>query len=225
LGRIKKWKHQSSRASYLKHFLSGCVLIYSSLVALPSSAMTIDFEALATQNFGPSTVIDGVTFSIASPSSSPQVRVFNASGDSRTAYILGCEIPGAGCVEELGVDFGQPVTNLNFDIVADGVSSGSGFVFAFLNNVFVGGASLIGDGNGLTHDLVSLAALGAIDRLILNPTLDPFGIGYDNFSFDLLSVSATATASVVPLPAAVWLFGSASTGLAGFSRRRTPATA
>lgn len=197
--------------TYLKRILSAGVLFYASLVSFPCSAVTIDFEAFSTQNFGPSTIIDGVTFSIVSPSSNPQVRVFNASADTRTAYVLGCEIPGAGCVEELEVDFGQAVTNLSFDFVADNVDTGSGSVTAFLNNVIVGMLSLAGDGDGLTHEVVSLAGLGAIDRLILNPNPDPAGIGYDNFSYDV---------SAIPLPAAIWLFGTALIGLAGFSRRR-----
>jgi len=37
---------------------------------------------------------------------------------------------------------------------------------------------------------------------------------------EIRSASYSATASVVPVPAAVWLFGTALVGLAGFSRRR-----
>ncbi len=202
----------------MKRIFSGLLLLLTVIVPVSASAVTIDFEGISTQNFGSSTVIDGVTFSIASPSSSPEVRVFN-DGGVRTAYILGCELPGGGCVENLEVDFGQAVSNLSFDFLADESATLSGTVSAYLNNVLLSTINLVGDGDGYTHEFLSLAALGAIDKLLLNPTSDPGGIGYDNFSFDVSAVPVSA----VPVPAAVWLFGTALIGLIGFGKRRKAA--
>jgi len=46
----------------------------------------------------------------------------------------------------------------------------------------------------------------------------PF-IGF-NMNFDMTSVTMTAISGVVPVPAAIWLFGSGLLGLAGLMRRR-----
>ena len=45
---------------------------------------------------------------------------------------------------------------------------------------------------------------------------DAFNVGIDNIEF------TTAQVSAVPVPAAVWLFGTALVGLLGFRRRQTP---
>jgi hypothetical protein len=60
-------------------------------------------------------------------------------------------------------------------------------------------------------DLFSFSVLGVID-----------GVNYDSYGF--LEYSQTAANTVVPVPAAVWLFGSALLGLVGFNRRK-PAVA
>jgi len=60
----------------------------------------------------------------------------------------------------------------------------------------------------LSYDLFSRSPVDAL----FNPDTDTLSNG------NLLTASASVT--VVPLPAAVWLFGSALVGLAGFARRR-----
>lgn len=195
----------------LRHILLCCVLISASLVSFTSSAVTIDFEAFSTQNFGQSQVINGVTFSNISPVTDPVVRIFDDNG-VRTAYALACDIAaGFDCTNQLEVDFGQAVSNLSFDFLADESTILSGTVSAFLNNVLLSTINLVGDGDGNTHEFLSLAALGAIDMLVLDAGDDPSGIGYDNFTYDV---------SAIPLPATIWLFGTALIGVVGFSKRR-----
>lgn len=189
----------------LKIFLGASVLVLSSVV----NATIIDFESYPTQNLGASALIDGVLFSIASPTDNPQVRIFNNSS-TRTAYILGCELPGSGCVMDLEVDFGQAVTNLSFDFLADENIGVSGTVSAYLDSILLSTVTMFGDGDGDTNGFLSLAALGEIDRLIFNPS-DPAGLGYDNFSFDV-SVS-------VPEPSIIYLMVAGLMGF-GFARRR-----
>ena len=104
--------------------------------------------------------------------------------------------------------------NLGFDFLADESSALSGTVSAYLNNMLLSTINLVGDGNGNTSEFLSLAALGGIDRLVLDPSSDPAGLGYDNFTYDV---------SAVPVPAALWLFGTAMIGLVGLNKRRKAA--
>jgi hypothetical protein len=46
-------------------------------------------------------------------------------------------------------------------------------------------------------------------------------IGGDLIAFDFFRLDGELATSVVPVPAAVWLFGTALIGLAGFSQRRS----
>ena len=189
-----------------------------SLFSLAGRAVTIDFESyLAPTNLGPLVVIDGVTFSVNNPDSDPNVRVYN-DGGSRTAFVLACDfsIPSSSCIKELKVDFGQQVSNLSFNFLSEDNASGvqSGVAYAYLAGSLLGSVNLISDGDGVSQNPVSLAAFGLIDQLLLDPILDPAGLGYDNFSFDV---------SRVPVPAAVWLFGTALIGLLGFGKQRKAA--
>jgi len=71
-----------------------------------------------------------------------------------------------------------------------------------------------------THAVLPLAALGNTDgNVILQIDLLRGGYG----AMDNLLIEASETPAVVPVPAAVWLFGSALLGLAGYSRRKKTA--
>ena len=68
-----------------------------------------------------------------------------------------------------------------------------------------------------THAVLPLAALGNTDgNVILQIDLLSGGYG----AMDNLLIEASETPAVVPVPAAVWLFGTALIGLVGFSRRK-----
>ena len=78
----------------------------------------------------------------------------------------------------------------------------------------------------LTSDAVFLGNNGGIDFFTGNNGIDPlmFDSGF-TATFDGSTLSLAAGTAVIPVPAAVWLFGSAIAGLIGFSRRRQLATA
>ena len=72
--------------------------------------------------------------------------------------------------------------------------------FEFLFDVTGGGLASLWGGNG------------GIGGIILS------GHGFDSWTKDWTSSSAVADVGVVPVPAAIWLFGSALLGLAGYGR-------
>lgn len=68
--------------------------------------------------------------------------------------------------------------------------------------------------------LVDVVGNGSTTDSFGNPIYDPYPTGLASSGFDLDAVGAI---HVVPLPAAVWLFGSALAGVAGMSARRRAA--
>lgn len=79
---------------------------------------------------------------------------------------------------------------------------------------------LIQDGNPMTADAFGgnpMPPSGSAP----NPTVPaPFAGFNANFDFTTLTVTAVTDTSVIPVPAAVWLFGSGLLGLVGVARRR-----
>lgn len=84
------------------------------------------------------------------------------------------------------------------------------------NNVFDSDANLTVDwGFGTIDLLVDAGMVGQLVQIGFNNTATdwaPSGVVYDNLNF--------AEVSAVPVPAAVWLFGSGLLGLVGVARRR-----
>ena len=195
--------------AYVAAALAASVIAFG--FSAPAKATVIDFEAFGTGNLSNTEVIDGVEFSVINPTPTEVIRIVNTP--FRTAYILACETsPGFNCAQDMNVGFSTDVFNVSFDILADEALGSSGTVTAYLDGSVVGSISLFGDGDGNTHNLIDLSSFGLIDQLVLSSSLDPAGLGYDNFSF-----------SVVPVPAAVWLFGSGLLGLIGVTRRKKQA--
>ncbi len=144
------------------------------------------------------------------PTPTAVIRIFD--DPVKSSFILACETsPTFDCTLDMNVDFGADVTNVSFDITSDEIAIGnsSGTVTAYLDGAIVGSLDLFGDGDPVTLNLIDLSAFGMIDQLVLTSSLDPAGLGFDNFSF-----------TAVPVPAAVWLFGSGLLGLFGIARRK-----
>ena len=137
---------------------------------------------------------------------------------------------------------GQPAGFFSFD---DSLLSGVGFE-EIESTDFTDGAFLFGslafnfsqlmmfidqgalrfqDGSLLELDYANSSIDGAYDVSLFYDVTNPaefntFTIG-NNFTFDYAGGELTASASVVPLPAAAWLFGSALLGLGALKRKKT----
>ena len=97
------------------------------------------------------------------------------------------------------------MSNLTF--VTSGWDSGD-IVYA---SIFDAADSLLAMITIDSNMLVDFSAYTGISRLFLDDNSTGAGIAYDQFSFNT---------SAVPVPAAVWLFGSGIMGLFGWSRRK-----
>ena len=81
-------------------------------------------------------------------------------------------------------------------------------------------------GNGGTTDVFSGAGIDTKSPDLLTALGAPTNTAFEFFGFSLQSVNGIVTSTdilntaVVPVPAAVWLFGSGLIGLVGVARRR-----
>ncbi len=96
---------------------------------------------------------------------------------------------------------------------ADGNAVGHGGIGASVSGSYTYGT----DSNGLAYVTLTLTGLAPGDYYILDGGSDYNNTSGKTTGHNLL----TATASAVPVPSAVWLFGSAIAGLVGYSRRKT----
>lgn len=120
----------------------------------------------------------------------------------------------AGKLTFLDLQFTTPVTSVNFDFATPSGQLGvyafgvSGDVLAAVP--FTGTATFVNQaGFNQKAGQGSLSGLGPISRVLVSPDFNQALI-FDNLHF-----------TPVPLPAAVWLFGSGLLGLIGFVQRRS----
>ena len=124
----------------------------------------------------------------------------------------------------LKLTFNKAITALSFDVgsldlisneklvfaVTPTLSAASGVDWTPVEMAAISGMTVTHDGNNNASGRVSFTGLGDITSFTFTET---FGSGhvvyYDNF-----------TATVVPVPAAVWLFGAGLVGLVGVARRK-----
>jgi hypothetical protein len=181
------------------------IVLISNVLALQVNAATIDFEGISPQFGSGPLVLTDATFT----SSTGTWRLDAAGG---TAFCAHSSSGGGNCLGVTTVDFTQPVSNLTFVSRADNASGIQSTVDVYVNGIFDSTVNISYDGDGNTNDLVDLSGFSDVTKLILT-TQDSFGVGWDDFTY-----------AVVPVPAAVWLFGGAL-GALGWARRRQAATA
>lgn len=132
-----------------------------------------------------------------------------------------CSGPVAGginCVAETIVDFTDPVNNLSFVAIGDNNSGTTALVDVFENGVFAGTVNVVTDAIPFNDvDLVDLSAFTNVTRIRIHSITDLAGLGWDTFTFDV--VSDGGGDGRVPGPAAGLLLG-LGLGLASLLRSR-----
>jgi len=113
---------------------------------------------------------------------------------------------------------GNPFNTPNYDFGADGVPSADdipGAWASFTTGTLVG-PNLAGSITGQALDAAGHAVLVSTDTYGVGPNWGTFDQGtyYEVWSVDI------TPATVIPVPAAVWLFGSGLLGLVGVARRK-----
>jgi len=144
------------------------------------------------------------------------------AGTAMTVDQASCAVAGSGCVEAASenTNNGTPKNPEFFPMGAIPVATTTYNV----NNA----GTAIGGGTFSTDDGVTNTAYADNDDVAGTPMDNGPFIGF-NASFDMMSVTMTGCLSEcggpaeVPVPAAVWLFGSGLVGLAGVARRRKQA--
>jgi len=182
-----------------------------------SATFTLDFDSPST---GSNIVADGfvntplglITLFENNPGDAC-IACFGTFPNDLPFGVFGNGLVEAGSTGVIGLDFGFEVTELTFNFGGDG----GGFAASILD---IGGAVLdsfsVADlqASGLAPGPSTFAALGIRSLRFDDPSA---GASIDNL------IITTDSIPEIPVPAAVWLFGTALLGLVGFSKRRKAA--
>lgn len=113
------------------------------------------------------------------------------------------------------LSLGETGTSIHFSPTQVGALIGDTLTLAYLQSVF-GEIDGLWHNNGATYDLTTLSTN------VLEVSGEALGTNLFAFSETASVIEpVTVTPAAVPVPAAVWLFGSALFGLIGFKRKKT----
>lgn len=189
----------------LKKAVMVTAAIFTTTFAANAIADTLDFTEVV-QNVD---LVSPVELSNATISSSSGILHF-FSGSSANGLGAICGNLDSRCEADVDINFKSTVENLSFAL--DGYDLGDSVTaMGYLNGALINSVTLF--------DVATLdvSSWGQLDRLFLDyegtiAGLDAFGYAYSDFEFN--------SVSVVPLPAALPLFGAALLGLGFLSRRK-----
>ncbi len=90
------------------------------------------------------------------------------------------------CTGNVFVNFTNPVNNLTFNSTgADNAGPAQGNVDVWTTGGFAGSVSIPGIGQVTTAQFVDLSAFHNITQIEIDNVIDPAGLAYDDFSFDV----------------------------------------
>lgn len=212
------------RERFLRFLTSLIFLVAPTVLPTAQASTLLDFTTLTPGYKGASvSLVDGdFTTTITNTSTFGSINdvLFESLAVGQPVFSI-CFISNL-CLGDGEIVFSRAVTNLSFNITA--VQGGD----RVLISAFDSGNNVLGTIDTSTT-VTDFSSFGEITRLVFddvgptgqlpNPSTGDFhsqgaGIGYNGFSFDITPVTA------VPVPAAVWLFGSGLLGLVGVARRK-----
>lgn len=177
-------------------------------------------------NVGTSVTLGDLTFTNVNTSANKDIFVGTGNTSDWTSRTPGNDIAFSGN-EDFNISLSTPALSFGFDVVEpDGTLDVNGFAnnSIFEIALFSGGSSgtLIGSdqftllGSVFGNDLVEFIGVttdSAFDFITVREIVSPDGNTNDYFS-------GFVTAAAVPIPASIWLFGTAIMGLMGLNRKR-----
>lgn len=196
-------RRPARRARPARPALAACLMLG---IAVGAQAALIDFSGLPDGNNPNPLAVSGATFTT--------IGGFNVLASDRNSLCPSISSTSpANCSRVLEVGFDTGARDIGFEFWANNnlvPGSDIGDVEIYSGATLLGTLDvLVGDDDGSTFDLVSLAGYGDVTRLVISST-DAGGVLYDNFRFD--------AAAGVPEPA-TWALVLAAAGL-GARRRR-----
>jgi hypothetical protein len=172
-------------------FLNIFCYIALSIMALNSaSASTLDFTEIGSTGAIGSKTVNLSNAKLTSFGDGFFIVPPGVYGEANNLGIACADVADKACEADWQIDFSNTVKNLMMSSFAtdpgDNVK-----VSAFLNGGIRGSVIVA------TDTLVDLSSFGAIDRLLIKDSSTGAGIAFGDFSF---------STTVVPVPAAIWLF-------------------
>ncbi len=170
--------------------------------SLPATAVGISLQAIGNGAGGPGTLILGN-------------MLFNWNGNNGIPVSI--VLDGAGFFGAGPYTVGQTISGVGATPASNGIKKGAypigpaPVATTTWNTTTVPGAGM---GSAVSGQLPLIADTIGGSPMIAGPFT-----GY-NANFDITSITVTSVVSAVPVPAAVWLFGSGLLGLVGIARRK-----
>ncbi|MCG8492842.1 MAG: VPLPA-CTERM sorting domain-containing protein [Sneathiellales bacterium] len=190
----------------LKSTAFAVLTILTTSFAFNASADSLDFTEI-TQD---SNLVSPVELSNATIASSSGTLYFFSSGYSTNGLGSICGNLSGRCEADIDINFKSTIENLSFEI--SGYDPGDSVTaMGYLNGNLVNSLTLSNETS------LDISSWGLLDRLFLayeGTIPGQLGYGYVYSDFEFTSIS------VVPLPAALPLFGAALLGLGFISRRK-----
>lgn len=182
----------------MRKLVISVALMVVCIVSFNAQAATLDFSAVQGGQ-GSTLTLSNATINLISGS-------YILVGPSAAGQSDGFCFVGSGCEADGEIIFNNSVKDLFFDV--DGAQAGDSVLISAYDDT----NSLLGSILATANGRLDFSAFGAIKRLFFDDSSTAAGVGYSTFEFE--------NVSAVPVPAAVWLFGSALLGLMGVSRKK-----
>jgi hypothetical protein len=167
----------------VKRALSPLLLLFCFVPA--ANAVTIDFDGLNYHDVITNQYATIATFStIAGQDNRTEGGNF---GSTQPWFLCTFESNGAiNCANPTFVDFTTPVDNLTFLQLAAENNTHNADVDVFVNYSYAATVPMVGSGNVYVPTLIDLTAYSNVTRIEIKNITDPGGLGWDDFTFDVV---------------------------------------
>lgn len=174
--------------------------------ANPANALLIDFE-----EFNDGDLISLVGNATFSSGNNVEVYAFGGSFAQSGVNTIAPDAGGGSFTGDLFVDFTAAVDNLSFWSGGDDIIGLQATINVFVDGLFASAVGLVGDGSASTTDFHDLSAFSGVTRIEIVNVIDPAGLVYDDFGFDV---------TAVPEPSILGLFALGLIAVGVTTRRR-----
>lgn len=190
-----------------------CVICFGSLFFSKAHAVLITFDNDAPGAYAnPFTSADSALVQF-SEVGSGAVGSIGINPNQSTSNVLDTSL-GGGAPDEILMEFLTPVTSLSFDIGHPSGLQADGWLRVFNGATQIDESRVALDGDNLFNQTISYSGSPITSALYALVATGSTDLGQAAESIDNLNIDP------VPVPAAVWLFGTALVGFVGISRRR-----